>query len=135
MSMDMRSSLEVLIEREREKKRRRSLIILAALAAVICFLLFQVVFGIAVVSGDSMAPGIPDGSIVIFNRLESEYEAEDVVITFLNDKEIIKRIDSIENGQVFLKGDNEAVSIDSRKFGTISEEEIVGRVVCMIRVL
>lgn len=133
MIEDMKRSLEFMLEEERKRKRRCSLIIMMLITVGICFLLMRVIFGISIVKGDSMSPEIPEQSIVIFWRIGNEYQVGDVVIAKLNDTEIIKRVDSIEDGQVFLKGDNRAVSIDSYTFGTISEDMIVGKAICMIR--
>lgn len=135
MIEDVKQSLEYMLEKERKRKRRYSRIILSILTVGICFLLMRVIFGISVVKGDSMRPEIPAQSIVIFRRIGNEYQVGDVVIAELNSTEIIKRIDSIDDGQVFLKGDNQAVSIDSYTFGTVSEDVIVGKVICMIRIL
>lgn len=135
MIEDAKRSLGYMLEKERKRKIRYSRIIVVVLTVGICFLLMRVIFGIAIVKGDSMSPEIPEQSIVIFQRIGNEYQVGDVVIAELNDAEIIKRIDSIDGGQVFLKGDNQAVSIDSYTFGTVSEDVIVGKVICMIRIL
>lgn len=135
MIEDAKRSLSYMLEEERKRKTRYSRIILAVLTVGICFLFMRVIFGISIVKGDSMSPEIPEQSIVIFQRIGNEYQVGDVVIAELNDAEIIKRIDSIEGGQVFLKGDNQEVSIDSYTFGTVSEDVIVGKVICMIRML
>lgn len=135
MIEDVKHSLGYMLEKEQKRKRRYSRIIAVILTVGICFLLMRVIFGISVVKGDSMSPEIPEQSVVIFRRIGNEYQVGDVVIAELNNAEIIKRIDSIDDGQVFLKGDNQAVSIDSYTFGTVSEDVIVGKVICMIRVL
>jgi signal peptidase I len=43
-----------------------------------------------------------------------------------------RRVETVPDGAVFLLGDNAAVSIDSRSFGSVPETEIVGRVVFVI---
>lgn len=135
MIEDVKYSLEFMLEEEKKRKRRYSRVIAALLTVGICFLLMEVVFGISIIKGDSMSPEIPEQSIVIFQRIGNEYQVGDVVIAKLKDTKIIKRIDSIEEGQVFLKGDNQSVSIDSYTFGTVSEDVIVGKAICMIRIL
>ncbi|MGK7946943.1 MAG: S26 family signal peptidase, partial [Microcystaceae cyanobacterium] len=45
---------------------------------------------------------------------------------------LIKRIVSIrEDGACFLQGDNKAQSTDSRSFGWVQPELIIGQVVCL----
>jgi signal peptidase I len=43
-----------------------------------------------------------------------------------------RRRETVPEGHVFLLGDNAAVSIDSRSFGSVPETEIVGRVLLVI---
>ena len=45
--------------------------------------------------------------------------------------QIIKRVTDVsENGGYFIRGDNPEESTDSRQFGAIKLEQIVGRVTC-----
>ena len=63
-----------------------------------------------VVKGDSMWPTLSAGSTVRFERVEAEaLEAGQVVLLdhpFRSDLRIIKRIQSIEQTQIFVVGDN-----------------------------
>ena len=127
--------IEELILRERQKKRQRTLCILAVFTVVICYLLFQVIFGISIVEGTSMEPGIPEGSLVIYNRLVKSYEENDIVIVQMEGTSILKRIDTIEEDRVYLLGDNLSESVDSRTFGWVEMEQIRGKVICVIRLL
>ena len=127
--------IEELILRERQKKRQRTLCILAVFTVVICYLLFQVIFGISIVEGTSMEPGIPEGSLVIYNRLVKSYEENDIVIVQMEGTSILKRIDTIEEDRVYLLGDNLSESVDSRTFGWAEMEQIRGKVICVIRLL
>ncbi len=44
---------------------------------------------------------------------------------------LVKRVDSVlEDGNCFLMGDNSSESTDSRSFGCVSPEQILGRVSC-----
>lgn len=127
--------IEELILRERQKKRQRTLCILAVFTVVICYLLFQVIFGISIVEGTSMEPEIPEGSLVIYNRLVKSYEENDIVIVQMEGTSILKRIDTIEEDRVYLLGDNLSESVDSRTFGWVEMEQIRGKVICVIRLL
>ncbi len=127
--------IEELILKERRKKRQRSLCMLIIITVAVCYLLFNVVFGISIVEGSSMEAGIPEGSVVIYNRLEKSCDVNDIVIVHMDEKLIIKRIFFKEEDGIFLLGDNLQESVDSRSFGRVSEEQIVGKVICVIRFL
>lgn len=61
----------------------------------------------------------PDGMFV--DRIGPENETQNVNVTAGNFDE------TISTGQLFVMGDNRANSLDSRVFGTISSDDIVGR--------
>ena len=82
-----------------------------------------------------MEAGIPEGSVVIYNRLEKSYDMNDIVIVQMDEKLIIKRIFSKDEVGIFLLGDNLQESVDSRSFGRVSEKQIMGKVICVIRIL
>lgn len=130
---EQQNLFEPLIERERKRKGRRTLCLLAVGTAIICYLLLQIVFGIAGIEGRSMEPELCEGDVVIFNRLARDYEEGDIVIAGVDGQQIVKRIQRIEDGRVFLAGDNQAYSIDSRSFGEIDRGQIRGEVICVIR--
>jgi signal peptidase I len=52
----------------------------------------------------------------------------DIVIAKHKSLLIIKRVASVKNGRYFLLGDNPRQSLDSRHFGAIPKEDIVGLV-------
>jgi nickel-type superoxide dismutase maturation protease len=47
-------------------------------------------------------------------------------------KILIKRIKRIQNGKYFVLGDNKTQSTDSRKFGMLKKNDIVGKVIYKI---
>lgn len=47
-------------------------------------------------------------------------------------KVLIKRITKIENNRYFLEGDNKTESTDSRNFGWLDKETIIGKVICIL---
>ncbi|MBM6803945.1 signal peptidase I [Mediterraneibacter glycyrrhizinilyticus] len=73
-------------------------------AAAVVVILFQVFWGIAVVSGNSMTPYYEDGDLVLFNRVENP-EKNQVVIAYVGDKYVIKRIVAVQ-GDVITICDN-----------------------------
>lgn len=133
-------------------------IIIIAFATVILFLTF---FKIIIVSGQSMAPTIDDGAILLITKVHSEYYRDDIVIFEKDSETMVKRIiavsgDTIEiknkyiyrNGvklqincdvkqsstvtlkanEYFVVGDNYKNSYDSRNYGCINQQEIIGKV-------
>jgi phage repressor protein C with HTH and peptisase S24 domain len=77
------------------------------------------------VVGDSMRPTLKHGQIVWAHELRSYREGQ-VVIAFVRGKEVIKRIEKIEKGKIFLIGDNKERSNDSRDYGSIPDTNIKG---------
>lgn len=68
------------IAREHKKKNRRCLYRDLIITAAVVFLLFNIIAGIAIVQGDSMNPGLTNGSVVLFYRLDNTYKRDDIVI-------------------------------------------------------
>ncbi len=87
------------------------------------------------ISGDSMSPLFLDGDIL--NVDSSAYEdkevlAGDVIVfnhPFIKDFIMIKKVKEIIDSRYFVIGINESKSTDSRHFGTIKKESIIGKVV------
>ena len=83
------------------------------------------------VNGNSMWPTLRDGDIVRFEIIDSKLiEPNQIVLfkhPFKKDFNLIKRISTIENGEVFLVGDNPDpnASEDSHNFGRINVKEII----------
>lgn len=86
-----------------------------------------------IVSGSSMEPTYKAGDRLWVSRLLNilfKPEAGDVVV--LRDPRdgrlVLKRIMKIAPDGYFMKGDNENESTDSRTFGLIKKENIIGKV-------
>ncbi len=89
------------------------------------------------VSGESMRPTFSDGDWLLFSTL-SLSGARDlqrlvgriVVITRESYPGIhfIKRVKRVEGNGLWVEGDNSEASTDSRQWGALAAEEIVGRV-------
>lgn len=142
------------------KKSNRIIVIFTALfcVAVILFLIF---FKIIIVTGQSMAPTLDDGAILLISKVNSEYLKNDIVVFEKDDTTMIKRVigvsgDTIElkdkcvyrNGiklqidcdvdksviiklnsdEYFVVGDNYGDSYDSRNYGCINKQSIIGKV-------
>ena len=81
------------------------------------------------VVGDSMTPGLPAGTVVVALRWPRKCKVGDVVILTHNGLEKIKRITQLQDGQIFVAGDNPAASTDSRQFGWLPLSAVKARVV------
>jgi nickel-type superoxide dismutase maturation protease len=83
------------------------------------------------VVGHSMEPLYPEGKVVwvfrwyfIFNLLR---EGQVIIFHFQN-KNYLKRIKKVERNLIWVEGDNQEDSFDSRKFGPIKRHNVLGKV-------
>jgi nickel-type superoxide dismutase maturation protease len=80
------------------------------------------------VKGGSMAPKLRPGQLIIATKLFRKLHPGQVVIVERNHKQLVKRIERIEQDKVFVIGDNLNASIDSRQFGWLDRNEVVAKV-------
>lgn len=85
-----------------------------------------------IVEGDSMMPTVRSGDVVLI-RPTADYSVGDIVLSnhpYKTSVKLLKRISQIDaDGAVQLVGDNPAESTDSRAFGAVSLELVMGKVV------
>lgn len=81
------------------------------------------------VQGTSMAPTYVPGKIVLTIRPWRPLVTGDVIVFGHDSIEKIKRIKSIDAHGLYVEGDNVAASTDSRDFGYIKRQSVVGIVV------
>src|SRR4028119_1942754 len=86
----------------------------------------QKLFVVRRVEGNRMEPVLHDGQLVV-GRQTRELAAGDVVIVSHNGLEKIKRIEKHEGDLVYLLGDNQAESTDSRSFGWLPAKTIIAK--------
>ena len=79
------------------------------------------------VEGESMLPCYRPGQTVIINTSRN-FKVGDVVVAFQHGREVMKRITKMKDGHVFLEGDNEKASTDSRDYGWLIDRHVVGKV-------
>ncbi len=79
----------------------------------------------------SMSPYLNPGDLVIILKTKNVHKGDVVVIDKSGDY-FIKRVVDIKEDKFFLEGDNKKESIDSRKFGWISKQQIIGKVIYKI---
>ena len=78
------------------------------------------------VEGDSMHPSLKQGQLALFSH-SRDYKVGDVVMVYYDGREIVKRIDKYENGSVYLVGDNNEHSTDSRDYGWLVDRHVRGK--------
>lgn len=84
------------------------------------------------VQGESMLPSYRPGQTIIVSHAR-HFKVGDVVIAFMGGKEVMKRVTEIDNGQVFLEGDNREQSKDSRHHGWLVDRHVVGKVIWPVK--
>lgn len=85
------------------------------------------------VKGVSMQPTLQDGQFLILNTLDKDIKVGDIVVIepliCAGGTYIIKRVTNIEDDKVFVEGDNKDHSLDSRTFGWIRKDAIMGVII------
>ena len=84
--------------------------------------------GLAVIHGHSMIPSFAPGEVVLV-KYSAPFNVGDVVLINFTHRTDIKRVKEVLGSRVFVQGDNEAVSIDSRNYGPVKNDLIIGKVV------
>ena len=83
--------------------------------------------------GHSMEPQIKTGETVLVSSIQYWFKIPKIhdIVAFKDstNKILIKRIIKIQNGKYFVQGDNKNDSLDSRKFGYISKDKIIGEII------
>jgi len=97
MSREVRQTPGDILEEKIDKLHRgrewKHFLVECVVLAAVIYVLFHWVIGIAFVSGTSMEPSLKDGELVVFYRLDSGYQENDIVIIHREGNlEYIKRI-------------------------------------------
>ena len=95
---------------------------------IFLLLLFRIVRHLRVV-GSSMKPSVNDGDLVVYRPISSSLKEGQIVVIKHPEKKsklIIKRIHEMNLHGVDVRGDNHSLSVDSRQFGLISRDLIIG---------
>lgn len=81
------------------------------------------------VYGNSMQPTLyPSQDVLSFNWFIKP-KVGDIVVVKVDGKEMVKRIQKVDDRKIFVYGDNLKESTDSRDFGPVSIDKVVGRVI------
>lgn len=86
------------------------------------------------VKGNSMYPTLKNNQIVLASSILYKFykpKIKDIVIakSSKNSRILIKRITIIKGNEYFIEGDNKNMSSDSRNFGPITIDLILGKVI------
>lgn len=81
------------------------------------------------IHGHSMVPVLPPGTYVWASRWFKKLEPGDTIIFEHDNREKIKRISEIKDDELYVLGDHPEASTDSRQFGWIKRNTILGKVV------
>jgi len=88
------------------------------------------------VEGDSMLPGLRNGDVVLVDP-RSAIGPGDIVVAlhpFKKGTKVVKRVSQTgDDGRSSLLGDNPDESSDSRSFGTVGHDGILGKAVAKLR--
>jgi len=87
------------------------------------------------ISGNSMAPAFLNGEkvlVFVWAYIMFKPRINDVVICKFHKNKLIKRIQRIDQNEIFVIGDNKKESTDSRSFGYLSTKNILGKVIFKI---
>jgi signal peptidase I len=112
------------------------------LAAAVCIKLF--LFDLMIAEGDSMEPSIHSGAVLVINRLQYGFrfpgqrgyvlrwggpKTGEVVVFYTPSGGIaVKRCGPVEEDAFTALGDNSLQSYDSRSYGPLPAENLVGKV-------
>lgn len=107
--------LENLIKKEKQKKKYLAESIMLVGLLIILFVLLKVIFGIAIVEGNSMRPYLRDKNGTLFYRLTKEYKVNDIVIFPEENDLLIKRIIGVEGDIIDIDNETGTLYINGEK--------------------
>jgi len=83
--------------------------------------------------GHSMEPQIKTGETVLVSNIPYWFKMPKIrdIVAFKDStgKVLIKRISKIQKGKYSVEGDNKKDSLDSRRLGLISKNQIIGEII------
>lgn len=89
-----------------------------------------------IVEGNSMSPTFENGTAVLVKNTKKIKKGDVVLVRhpYKKSVKILKRVAEIsDDGKFNLVGDNPSESSDSRSFGLIAPEDVIGKVVCRLK--
>ena len=87
------------------------------------------------VHGDSMSPALRSGEKILIDP-HATIRVGDIVAAhhpYISSTKLVKRLVAVDtDGQMFLAGDNTGESTDSRSFGKVGRDLIIGKVIARL---
>lgn len=75
-----------------------------------------------------MLPTLKSGQDILVLCWFFKIKVGDILAIKVNGKEMVKRLQTVSDQKYYVVGDNEKESTDSRNFGWISRDQIIGKV-------
>ena len=139
-----------LLANDKEKARAKAEILRfftrLAIFAALCWVLFGLVFGLAAVPNDAMAPRLCAGDLLLFSRLDHGTEAGQVLIingSAVAEPDIAAPTQPVQGGpgypltlaegELFLLCDARTAGADSRLYGAIPQSAVQGTALAALR--
>ncbi len=76
-----------------------------------------------------MFPTLKPGQEVLARHWFIKVRVGDLIILKKDRKEMVKRVQKISGNEVFVVGDNKKMSTDSRHFGPVKQNQIIGKII------
>jgi nickel-type superoxide dismutase maturation protease len=94
------------------------------------FLLKLLPYQVFTIQGKSMEPTLKEGTTLVVKKTK-KVKLQDIIALYhpQDQRIIVKRLVRITNTGYFVKGDNSDSSTDSRNFGVVNKERIIGKIV------
>lgn len=106
--------------------------IIKKITILLLMILFCYNIRLTCIHGCSMEPTLKEGDFRLCNTLATPNIGDIVIIKpciLFGDKYIIKRVTDIQDDKIFVMGDNRDDSYDSRNFGWLDMDQVLGVVI------
>ncbi|MEW5806735.1 MAG: signal peptidase I [Acidobacteriota bacterium] len=117
----------------------KNLLIVYALLSIIVYMVTGFIAQPFKINGNSMFPTIRNGDLVLISKvslLSGKRPATGDIVAFFDPADgkriLIKRVKEDCGQGYFVMGDNAESSIDSRVFGTVSGDRIIGKAIIIL---
>lgn len=99
-------------EKNKPNKIKERFIKFSLILIILIVVVFKFVIGIAIVGGSSMNPSLYHNDVVLYNRISTNYNSGDIVVIYIENQMIIKRVIGVPDDVVDIDKDNGSVYVD-----------------------